>query len=262
MRSNRGNAPIEELSDQLSVHMPGWKRALDVTCSVAALPVLALFALLTAIVMKFTSAGPVFFRQERVGYRGRRFMCYKFRTMKCGADTSVHQTHLDYLIRSNAPMVKMDAQHDSRLIPGSWLLRASGLDELPQVINVLRSEMSVVGPRPCLPYEYEKYLPWQKARFDTFPGLTGLWQVSGKNQLTFEQMIRLDVQYARNRDWRLDLKIIFMTVPTLLWQIRDVRKGRKAAASAQPAGSPAGSTTPEAMFVPLKPKNRASQKII
>ena len=87
--------------------------------------------------------------------------------------------------------------------------------------------------------------------------------MSGKNWLTFEQMIRLDVQYARNRDWRLDLKIIFLTVPTLLWQIRDVRKGRKAAAaSAPPAGSPAGDTTSEAMFVPLKPKNRASQKII
>ena len=250
-------------ADRLPDQLPGWKRAIDVGCCLIALPVLVLLAALMAVVTRIASPGPVFFRQERVGYRGRRFMCYKFRTMKCGADASVHQTHLDYLIRSNAPMVKMDAQHDSRLIPGAWLLRASGLDELPQVINVLRGEMSVVGPRPCLTYEYEKYLPWQKARFDTFPGLTGLWQVSGKNWLTFEQMIRLDVQYARNRDWRLDLKIIFLTVPTLLWQIRDVRKGRKAAAASAPsAGSPAGDTTSEAMFVPLKPKNRASQKII
>jgi len=229
MRSNRGNAPIEESSDQLSVHMPGWKRALDVTCSVAALPVLALFALLTAIVMKFTSAGPVFFRQERVGFRGRRFQCYKFRTMHVGADSSVHRVHCDHLITSNAPMVKMDVRGDSRLIPGGRLIRASGLDELPQIINVLRGEMSLVGPRPCVPYEYEKYSARQRTRFNAVPGLTGLWQVSGKNRTTFDEMIRLDIQYAEHTALLLDLQIMLKTFPALLVQFLDARNKSKPA---------------------------------
>jgi len=236
----KSDASSNAASDQL----PGWKRAIDIVCCLAAMPALVLLTVLMALTKSLTSPGPVFFRQERVGYRGRRFMCYKFRTMKCGADSAAHQAHLDHLIRSNAPMVKMDSKRDSRLIPGAWLLRASGLDELPQIFNILRGEMSVVGPRPCLPYEFEKYLPWQKARCDTQPGLTGLWQVSGKNRLTFEQMIRLDIEYAKTRTCWLDLKIILLTVPTLLLQIRDTRNGRRAAAPA-PApsgGAPAGSS--------------------
>jgi len=211
--------------------LPIWKRAIDLGCCIAALPLLALSSLMMMLMTKVASPGPIFFRQERVGYRGRRFMCYKFRTMRCSADTSVHKKHLADLMNSNAPMMKMDSHHDTRLIPGAWILRASGLDELPQVINVLRGEMSVVGPRPCVSYEYENYQPWQLARFDTQPGLTGLWQVSGKNRLTFEQMIRLDIHYARNRAWWLDLKIILLTIPALLSQIADTRKGRKATAS-------------------------------
>jgi lipopolysaccharide/colanic/teichoic acid biosynthesis glycosyltransferase len=130
-------------------------------------------------------------------------------------------------------MVKMDSRGDSRLIPGGWILRASGLDELPQVINVLRGEMSMVGPRPCLPYEYDRYLPWQRDRFAAVPGLTGLWQVSGKNRTTFEEMIRLDIEYARRQSWWLDLKIMLLTVPALLQQIGDTRRGRKSAVQAR-----------------------------
>jgi lipopolysaccharide/colanic/teichoic acid biosynthesis glycosyltransferase len=221
--------------------MPGWKRALDIVCCLVAMPVLALFTLVTSIVMQITSPGPVFFRQERVGYRGRRFMCYKFRTMLVGADCKTHQTHCDYLIQSNAPMVKMDARGDSRLIPGGWLIRASGLDELPQIINVLRGEMSLIGPRPCVPYEYEKYLPSQRERFNAVPGLTGLWQVSGKNRTTFEEMIRLDIQYSRKVSLWLDLKIIFLTIPALLVQISDTIRGKKALT--QFKASPASSET-------------------
>ncbi len=224
--------------------LPTWKRAIDIGCCLAALPLLALSTLAMALMTKLASPGPIFFRQERVGYRGRRFMCYKFRTMKCSADTGVHQAHLTNLMHSNAPMVKMDSHRDTRLIPGAWLLRASGLDELPQVINILRGEMSVVGPRPCVPYEYEQYLPWQLARFDTWPGLTGLWQVSGKNRLTFEQMILLDIQYARTRSWWLDLKIILLTVPALLSQITDTQKSRKAAAPASASTSAPTSRSP------------------
>jgi exopolysaccharide production protein ExoY len=207
--------------------LPGWKRFLDLLCCVAALPILAFFTLVMTVIIRLTSPGPVFFRQERVGHQGRRFMCYKFRTMKVRADTAVHQAYLAELIRSGQPMVKMDATNDSRLIAGAWILRASGLDELPQLINILRGEMSLVGPRPCLPYEYEEYLPWQKNRFHAVPGLTGLWQVSGKNRTTFDEMIRLDVRYAQEKTLGLDLWIMLMTLPALVVQILDTRRGRK-----------------------------------
>ena len=210
-----------------SAPMMRWKRALDVACCLAALPGLVLLTLLTAIMMKLTAPGPVFFRQERVGYRGKRFMCYKFRTMVVGADSRVHQTHCDHLIQSNAPMVKMDSRGDSRLVLGGWLIRASGLDELPQIINVLRGEMSLVGPRPCVPCEYDELLPSQRERFNAVPGLTGLWQVSGKNRTTFEEMIGLDIHYAQNISWWLDLKIVLMTVPALFQQFNDMRRARK-----------------------------------
>lgn len=205
---------------------PPWKRALDLLICALVLPFLAVCTLVMTIIIRFTSPGPVFFTQERVGYLGRRFTCFKFRTMKVAADTGVHQAYLAELMKSGKPMVKMDAKHDKRLIPGAWILRASGLDELPQLINVLRGEMSFVGPRPCLPYEYEEYLPWQRQRFRAVPGLTGLWQVSGKNRTTFDEMIRLDIRYAQTKSLWLDLKIIFMTVPALLMQIGDTRKGR------------------------------------
>jgi lipopolysaccharide/colanic/teichoic acid biosynthesis glycosyltransferase len=163
-------------------------------------------------------------------------MCLKFRTMHCGAETETHQGHLQQLMDSDVPMVKMDSKGDSRIIPGGRLLRSSGLDELPQLMNVLKGEMSLVGPRPCLAYEAVKYLPWQRERFNALPGLTGLWQVSGKNRTTFTRMVQLDIEYARTKSLFLDLKIMLKTVPALLIQMRDVRlqaKAGKPAASAQ-----------------------------
>lgn len=130
------------------------------------------------------------------------------------------------------PMVKLDSKGDSRVIPYAWILRASGLDELPQIINIFRGEMSIVGPRPCLEYEYEGYLPTQKRRFDAMPGLTGLWQVSGKNHTTFEQMIELDIRYSKVSSFGLDLWIILKTVPTLIAQIFETRRARKSLARA------------------------------
>ena len=124
-------------------------------------------------------------------------------------------------------MTKMDTTGDVRLIPfGAWL-RATGLDELPQLINVIRGEMSVVGPRPCIPYEYEGYAPWQMERFNTLPGLTGLWQVSGKNRTTFAEMVRLDIQYVRRKSPGLDLLIILKTPIALLLQVWDLRLARR-----------------------------------
>ena len=204
-----------------------WKRSLDVLLILLALPFLLPLVVFVALLIRSVSSGPVLFRQERVGLKGRRFMCFKFRTMFVDADATIHQGHLQHLMNSNTPMMKMDSKGDPRIIPFGLLLRASGLDELPQLINVLRGEMSLVGPRPCLPYEYERYLPWQKERFGTVPGLTGLWQVSGKNKTTFVEMIQLDIRYAKNKTLWWDLKIILMTIPALVIQMLDARRVRK-----------------------------------
>ena len=211
---------------QITIPLPLWKRVIDVSCCLVALPALVIITLFVAVLTALTSPGPIFFKQERIGYRGRRFRLYKFRTMHASAETAVHRDHFAQLVRSNTPMQKMDARGDSRLIAGGWILRATGLDELPQLINVLRGEMSLVGPRPCIPYEYEQYSARQRERFASVPGLTGLWQVSGKNRTTFEEMVHFDVQYSRRRSLLLDLKIIVLTLPALYTQVRDVQRAK------------------------------------
>ncbi len=203
--------------------VPAWKRVLDVTVIFFALPLLLPLMILIGLLIRLVSAGPVLFKQERIGFLGGRFLCYKFRTMHVNAATDAHEGHLTQLMNTNAPMTKMDSQGDPRIIRFGRLLRSSGLDELPQIINVLRGDMSLVGPRPCVFYEYEKYLPWQRERFNTLPGLTGLWQVSGKNHTTFTQMIQLDIRYAREKSLWLDLFIIVKTVPTLVGQVWEAR---------------------------------------
>ncbi len=220
--------------------MPFWKRSIDIICALIAMPVLGVCALFMAIVTKLVSPGPILFKQERIGFQGRRFKIYKFRTMFVSADTGVHQSYFKDLMQTNAPMTKLDAKGDKRLIPGGWLLRASGLDELPQLINVLKGDMSLVGPRPCIPSEFEQYLPWQRERVNATPGLTGLWQVSGKNRTTFDEMIRFDIKYARSISLGLDLKIIVSTVPALLQQIGDTLQRRKPDQTL-PVASPEGS---------------------
>jgi len=206
--------------------IPGWKRILDVTLVLLTLPVLFLVGAIIALFIRVLSPGPIFFQQERVGHLGKRFMIIKFRTMKVNADTSVHTGHTAMLLRSDAPMLKMDAG-DSRIIPfGKWI-RAAGLDELPQLINVLRGEMTLVGPRPCLPVEFEQYYDWRQERFNTLPGLTGLWQVSGKNNTTFHEMVQLDIEYSRTKTLTLDLEIIVRTIPALVVQVSEMRQHRK-----------------------------------
>jgi exopolysaccharide production protein ExoY len=239
MKFSRVKVRLEEAPCPCPAQIPGWKRVLDIAMIVVALPLLIPLMLAIAVLIRVVSSGPVLFRQERVGYLGGRFMCFKFRTMFVGADTAVHHGHLSRLMSSDVPMVKMDTQGDPRLIPLGLLLRSSGLDELPQIINVLLGEMSLVGPRPCLPYEYDKYLPWQRERFQTAPGLTGLWQVSGKNRTTFVEMIQLDIEYARNKTLWLDFKIMLKTIPALVVQMQETRTQRK---------SPARPARPEAVI--------------
>jgi len=221
------NGPSDATDIARTLLVPRWQRVLDVALVLRAGPLLLPLMLCIAVLIWVVSDGPILFRQERVGLRGRRFMCFKFRTMNAGTDVSIHRGHLDSLIGSDQPMVKMDLKGDPRIIPFGIPLRSSGLDELPQIINILRGEMSLVGPRPCVSYEFEKYLPWQKERFDTLPGLTGLWQVSGKNRTTFDEMIQFDIEYAREKSVAMDLMIIAKTIPALVIQMRDTRKGRK-----------------------------------
>jgi len=205
--------------------LPLWKRILDVTCVVLALPVLVPLGVLIAVFIKLVSPGPAFFRQQRIGTFGKGFMCLKFRTMKINADTAVHQAHLKHLITSNHPTKKLDCGGDKRLIFGGLILRSLGMDELPQLINVLRGEMSLVGPRPCTPYEFELFLPRHKRRCEAPPGLTGLWQISGKNKTTFEEQIDLDLHYVDHKSLWLDLKIIPLTIPAIMVLVWEMKTG-------------------------------------
>jgi lipopolysaccharide/colanic/teichoic acid biosynthesis glycosyltransferase len=169
--------------------------------------------------IKLVSKGPVFFVQERIGYRGRSFMILKFRSMHKGAETKTHERHFHELMRNGQPMVKLDALGDSRLIPLGRLIRASGLDELPQIINIIRGDMSLVGPRPCTPVEFSQYQPWQRERCNALPGLTGNWQVNGKNLTTFDEMMRLDITYTRSLSFWGDLRIMLRTPRVILQQV-------------------------------------------
>jgi exopolysaccharide production protein ExoY len=215
--------------------IPAWKRALDISLILLAAPVWLPVMLAVSAIIKIASPGPALFRQERVGYLGRRFTCFKFRTMVVNADTTVHQGHLSYLMGSNAPMKKLDSTRDPRVIQGGLLLRTLGLDELPQLFNVLRGDMSLVGPRPCVIYEYEQYTSHHRQRFEAAPGLTGLWQVSGKNRTTFEEMIGFDIFYARNKSLLLDAKIILKTVPAIFSQTKDLAEDQKPITKTLPA---------------------------
>jgi lipopolysaccharide/colanic/teichoic acid biosynthesis glycosyltransferase len=207
--------------------IPGWKRILDVTCILISLPFWLPVVIVVALWIKIVSPGPIFFRQERVGYRGKRFMILKFRTMKVNVETQSHERHLEQLMKADCPMIKLDASGDPRIIRGGRILRALALDELPQLLNVLRGEMSLVGPRPCTPHEFKHYVGWQQERVNAPPGLTGYWQVNGKNKTTFSEMIRMDIFYAKNMSLLLDLAIILRTLPAVMAQALGGRLGNR-----------------------------------
>ncbi len=208
---------------QGSFRVPSWKRILDVTCILLSMPLWLPVVIVLALWIKLASPGPIFFRQERVGYRGRRFMILKFRTMKVNVETQSHERYLEQLIHANRPMTKLDASGDPRIIPGGRILRAMGLDELPQLFNVLRGEMSLVGPRPCTPHEFARYQVWQQERVNAPPGLTGYWQVNGKNKTTFTEMINMDIFYTKNMSLWLDLAIMVKTFPAVMAQVIETR---------------------------------------
>jgi exopolysaccharide production protein ExoY len=209
---------VPEEAEAATAQIPRWKRLLDLACITLTFPLwLTVMALVSTWIL-LASPGPLLYRQERIGYRGRRFLILKFRTMKINVETQWHEGYVERLMQTDSPMTKLDC-HDVRLIPGARILRALGLDELPQLFNVIRGEMSLVGPRPCTPHEFERYHPAQKARVNAPPGLTGYWQVNGKNKTTFSQMIALDLLYAEKMSVWMDIVIILRTVPAIATQV-------------------------------------------
>jgi exopolysaccharide biosynthesis polyprenyl glycosylphosphotransferase len=193
------------------------KRALDIAGSLALLLVLAPVLMVIAALVKLTSAGPVFFRQVRVGEHGNPFTMLKFRTMRVNADDKLHRDYVASLIKAgNQGPAAHDGvfkiTKDPRVTPVGRILRKTSLDELPQFINVLLGSMSLVGPRPPIPYEVEQYQPWHRRRvLDAKPGITGLWQVTGRSRTTFDEMVRLDLRYARSCSVWTDIKILLAT---------------------------------------------------
>jgi lipopolysaccharide/colanic/teichoic acid biosynthesis glycosyltransferase len=199
------------------------KRTIDIVGSVAALTALSPVLATCAAIVRLGSRGPILFRQKRIGQDGRPFTLLKLRTMYVNADSSVHEAYVKRYIAGDVgaeaaggtPVFKLTG--DPRITPaGHWLRRLS-LDELPQLINVLRGDMSLVGPRPPLPYEVEHYRPRDLQRLRAMPGITGLWQVSGRNQTTFSEMIDLDLDYIKRWSVWLDLWILWRTIPVVLF---------------------------------------------
>jgi exopolysaccharide biosynthesis polyprenyl glycosylphosphotransferase len=188
------------------------KRLFDIAASAFALWVLSPLLVLTALAIKLTSRGPVFFKQERVGMHGRTFSMLKYRSMVSNAEEL--KLKLMELNEQNGPVFKI--QKDPRITPVGRFLRKFSIDEIPQLINVLRGEMSVVGPRPPLPSEVAQYEPWQRRRLSVRPGLTCLWQVSGRNSIGFQDWMYLDMQYIDHWSLGQDFHLILKTVPVVL----------------------------------------------
>jgi lipopolysaccharide/colanic/teichoic acid biosynthesis glycosyltransferase len=173
--------------------------------------------LFVALIIKLTSRGPVFYTSEVVGKNSKKFRWYKFRTMKANNDSISHQQHLEKVITTNKGYKKLE--NDPRITGIGKLLRKFSLDELPQLFNVLKGQMSLVGPRPCLPYEYEHFKEWHKLKYKVIPGMTGLAQIIARNRedVTFSDSVLLDLYYADNQSLWLDLKILFKTIPVMVF---------------------------------------------
>ena len=208
--------PIESHRFQIAL-----KRVIDILGALVGLILFSPIMLATAIAIKMTSPGPIIFKQTRFGKKGARFQFYKFRSMYWNTDDQIHREFVTHLIKGNlekinqgnkvVPLFKMVS--DSRVTRVGRILRRTSIDEIPQFFNVLKGEMSLVGPRPPLPYEVEKYEPWHLRRIlEVKPGVTGLWQVSGRSRTSFDEMVRLDLRYVQNCSTLLDLKIILKTV--------------------------------------------------
>ena len=205
-------SPAAEAHAQDGFYQRYGKRALDVVGAVIGLVLSAPLMLLAALAITIESRGPILYRSTRVGRSGRPFTFYKLRSMVNGADR--HRHHLSHLNECDGPVFKIS--RDPRVTVIGRFLRTTSLDELPQLWNVLRGDMSLVGPRPPIPDEVSHYQPWQIRRLDVRPGLTCLWQISGRSRIGFEEWMRLDLAYIQRRSFRLDLRILLRTIPAVL----------------------------------------------
>lgn len=196
------------------------RRMIDVVLATAIVVVLSPLLLTLAIAIRLDSRGPALFRQRRIGYRQQEFTLYKFRSMRVDADPRGHREYVTALINGRAAdggrkdLYKLAV--DDRITPVGRFIRKWSLDELPQLFNVIAGDMALVGPRPAIAYEVAEYPTWYLKRFSVKPGLTGLWQVSGRNERTYEEMVRLDIDYAERRSLPLDLSILARTPLTVL----------------------------------------------
>ena len=188
------------------------KKILDKTLSLSAIILLFPFFLIAAIVVKLDSRGPVIFGQTRVGKNGKEFTLYKFRSMRHGAEEL--KSRLRHLDETVGPIFKI--KEDPRITKVGKFIRKYSIDELPQLFNILKGQMSLVGPRPPLPEEVQEYTPHQRRRLSVVPGLTCLWQISGRSELSFYEWIELDIYYIEHRSFLLDLKIIIRTIPVVV----------------------------------------------
>jgi exopolysaccharide biosynthesis polyprenyl glycosylphosphotransferase len=189
-----------------------FKRGIDLCMASFGLIVFSPLMLIAAVAIKMESSGPIIFEQTRLGRNQRRFTCLKFRSMYVGAESQLEELRQEN--ESTGPIFKM--RDDPRQTRVGRILRRTSLDELPQLWNVLKGEMSIIGPRPPIPSEVEAYDPWHLRRLEVRPGITGLWQVSGRSDLTFDEMVLLDIYYIENWSPLLDLRILLKTVPTVL----------------------------------------------
>lgn len=196
------------------------KRVIDISGALFGLIIFSPLMLIIASGIKLTSKGPLFFKQERMGYQGKKFPFLKFRSMYTDNDESLHREYVKKHIKGNHNEINMGSEdqpcykmkNDPRITPLGKILRKSSMDELPQFFNVLMGQMSLVGPRPPIPYELDNYQTWHMKRvLNVKPGITGLWQVKGRSLTTFDEMVRMDLHYAKNWDLWLDIKILFST---------------------------------------------------
>ena len=200
--------------NNFSVYEPA-KRAIDIFLSLIVIIGLLPFWIIIMLSIILTSRGPIFYKATVVGLREKQFIMYKFRSMYYKSSTSSHEQLVSDMIKNNKPTEKL--KNDPRITPIGKLLRKTSIDEFPQFINVLIGNMSIVGPRPCLPYEYKIMDRWHRKRFLVKPGITGLWQIKGRNNVRFNDQIALDLYYIENRSFRLDFEIIVKTIPVILF---------------------------------------------
>lgn len=197
----------------------GIKRFIDIVASTIGLILLSPLFFVLTLLIKISSPGPIFFKQSRIGKNGNAFQFIKFRSMKVsrGEDEVRKKKMIEFMKKGQDQSGSMKIINDSRVTWIGKIIRKTSLDELPQLINVLKGDMSLVGPRPCLPYEYENYDDWQKRRVSVIPGCTGVWQVLGRSQVSFKDSVVLDLYYINNMSPWLDLQLILQTIPTMIF---------------------------------------------